>query len=142
AVPTPFTGTAGDNTGGIGLNANSTKFTLRRDSDNFYWNGSGFQSNVANLATTHSATTGDTTVTWTDNVTLPTWTSLNPDTYTVRVTVTDKAGATFSGPAAQFTVLNPYSPVVIGTNSDTSSGSTLESPAANVLVGNTIFVTI
>src|SRR5205814_1098073 len=67
AVPATFGGSAADNSGGVGLNANSTTFTLQRGSDNFYWTGSTWQSAVFNLATTHSATTGSTAAAWTDN---------------------------------------------------------------------------
>src|SRR5262249_20283542 len=55
-VPATFSGSVADNTGGGGLNANSTTFTLQRGSDGFYWTGSGWQSGAFNLATTHSAT--------------------------------------------------------------------------------------
>src|SRR2546427_8325889 len=41
AVPSPFTGDVADNTGGVGLNPNSTSFTLQRASDNRYWNPGG-----------------------------------------------------------------------------------------------------
>src|SRR5439155_8767790 len=40
-VPATFSGSAADNAGGVGLNANSTTFTLRRGSDNFYWTAGG-----------------------------------------------------------------------------------------------------
>src|SRR5207247_10664288 len=104
-VPASFSGSVTDNATGVGLNANSTTFTLRRPNGN-YWNGSTWQTTVFNLATTHSATTDGTTATWTSNVTLPTWTTASePDgTYTVTATATDKAGNTFSGAAATFTL--------------------------------------
>src|SRR5207253_1534233 len=38
-VPSSFSGSVADNSGGVGLNANSTTFTLRRSSDSNYWNG-------------------------------------------------------------------------------------------------------
>ena len=56
-VPGAFAGTAADNNGGLGLNANSTTFILRRGSDNQYWNGSTWQAAVFNLPTTHVAST-------------------------------------------------------------------------------------
>src|SRR5207249_1584472 len=96
-VPASWSGSAADNSSGVGLNADSTTFTLQRSSDNFYWTGSAWQAGVANLATTHSATTGSTTVTWTSSATLPTWSSQTDGTYTVQATATDKGGNTFTG---------------------------------------------
>src|SRR5262249_57930268 len=51
-----------------------------------------------------SATTGDTAAAWTDNVTLPTWSSQTDGTYTVQAKATDKAGNTFTGPTVSFTL--------------------------------------
>src|SRR5206468_3646263 len=73
-VPASFTGNAADNTGGVGLNANSTTFTLQRP-DSQYWTGSAWQVAVFNLATAHSATTGNTAAAWTSGATMPTWSS-------------------------------------------------------------------
>ncbi|HMI99090.1 MAG TPA: S8 family serine peptidase, partial [Gaiellaceae bacterium] len=73
-VPAAFGGSAADNTGGAGLNVNSTTFTLQRP-DNQYWTGSAWQAAAFNLGTTHGATTGDTAATWADNVAMPTWAS-------------------------------------------------------------------
>src|SRR5207247_398029 len=98
-VPATFSGSAADDNTGLGLNANSTTFTLQRGSDNFYWTGSAWQAGAANLATTHSATTGSTTATWTSSATLPTWSSQADGTYTVQVTATDTGGNTFTGSA-------------------------------------------
>src|SRR5438034_1092217 len=103
-VPASFSGSAADNSGGVGLNANSTTFTLQRGSDNFYWTGSAWQAGAANLATTHSATTGSTTATWTSSATLPRWSSQADGTYTVQATATDKGGNTFTGSAITFTL--------------------------------------
>src|SRR6266568_3546508 len=64
SVPASFGGSVADNTGGVGLAANSTTFTLKRSSDNNYWTGSAWQAAVFNLATTHSATTGNTAAAW------------------------------------------------------------------------------
>src|SRR5207249_5542070 len=105
-VPASFSGSAADNIGGVGLNANTTTFTLQRGSDNFYWTGSAWQAGVANLATTHGATTGNTAAAWTDSATLPTWSSQTDGTYRVQATATDKAGNTFTGTAASFTLEN------------------------------------
>src|SRR5207247_6223705 len=74
-VPASFSGAAADNNGGVGLNANSTTFTLQRGSDSFYWTGSAWQAGVFNLATSHSATTGKPADAWTSNATIPTWAS-------------------------------------------------------------------
>src|SRR5207244_11972114 len=96
AVPASFSGSAADNSGGVGLPANSTTFTLQRSSDNFYWTGSAWQSAASNLATTHSATTGNTAATWTSNATLPTWSSQSNGTYTMKATATDTVGNTLT----------------------------------------------
>src|SRR5262249_43832365 len=45
-VPSSFSGSVADNSGGVGLAANSTTFTLQRSSDNNYWTGSVWQSAV------------------------------------------------------------------------------------------------
>src|SRR5207253_1219925 len=103
-VPASFSGSAADNNGGVGLNANSTTFTLQRSSDSFYWTGSAWQAGAANLATTHSATTSNTAATWTSSATLPTWSSQSDGTFTVKATVTDKAGNTFTGAVVTFTL--------------------------------------
>src|SRR5213078_1276767 len=104
AVPASFSGSAADNNGGVGLNANGTTFTLQRSSDNFYWTSSAWQSAAFNLATTHSATTGNTAAAWTDTGALPTWSSAVDGTYTVQATATDAAGNTFAGTAITFTL--------------------------------------
>src|SRR5207253_8487786 len=110
-VPAAFSGSAADANGGAGLNANSTSFTLQRSSESKYWTGSAWQVAVFNLATTHSATTGNTVAAWTDNVTLPTWSSQTDGTYIVQAKATDKAGNTFTGAAVTFTLdrTNPIS---------------------------------
>src|SRR5207249_1942872 len=105
-VPATFSGSAADNNGGVGLNANSTTFTLQRGSDSFYWTGSAWQATAVNLATTHSATTGNTAATWTSSASMPAWASQSDGTYTVRVTATDKVGNTFAGSAVSFTLQN------------------------------------
>ena len=45
-VPATFSGSAADNAGGLGLNTNSTTFTLQRATDGFYWNGTTWQAAV------------------------------------------------------------------------------------------------
>src|SRR5207249_2902020 len=103
-VPASFTGSAADNTGGVGLNANSTTFTLQRSSDSFYWTGSAWQASAFNLAASNNATTGNTAATWTSSATLPTWAAQADDTYTIQATAIDKAGNTFTGTAVSFTL--------------------------------------
>src|SRR5204863_10171311 len=87
-----------------GLSANSTTFTLQRNADAQYWNGSAWQASAANLATTHGATTGGTSVTWNSSATMPTWASENDGTYTIQATATDKSVSSFSGAAVVFTL--------------------------------------
>src|SRR5439155_10247055 len=102
-MPATFIGNVADNTGGVGLNANtSTTFTLERNSDTNYWNGTTWQTAVFSLTVTNIATTGDTTATWGKGTGLPNWSLQGPGTYIVQATVTDKAGNTFTGPAATF----------------------------------------
>src|SRR6266571_4660433 len=86
AVPASFSGSAADNNGGVGLNANGTTFALQRSSDNFYWTGSAWQSAAFNLATTHTPTTGKTAAAWTSRATSPKWASQSEGTYTVKAT--------------------------------------------------------
>src|SRR5207247_2060228 len=83
--------------------------TLQRSSDNQYWSeqsGGRWQSTVRNLATTHSATTGNTLAAWTSSVTLPTWNSESEGTYKLVVTATDKVGNTFTGATTTFKLDN------------------------------------
>ena len=98
SMPTTFEGLVADNAGGSGLFANSTTFTLSRDSDGHYWNGTTWQVGVFYLSTTHIATTGGTSVTWTDNVALPTWGE--DETYNLQAQATDREGNTFAGSGA------------------------------------------
>ena len=104
-VPASFAGSAADILNGVGLNANSTTFTLRRPNGD-YWTGSAWQAGVFNLATTHLATTSNTAATWTSGATLPTWASEADGTYTVQATATDKVGNTLTGTAVTFTLDN------------------------------------
>src|SRR5439155_1450054 len=82
-VPATFGGSMADNSGGVGLAANSASFTLKRSSDNNYWAGSAWQTAAVNLAATNHAPFGNTAATWTNSTTLPTWDSQSDDTYTV-----------------------------------------------------------
>src|SRR5439155_768352 len=54
SVPASFSGSVADNSGGVGLAANSTTFTLQRSSDGLYWTGSAWQAAVFNLAATNN----------------------------------------------------------------------------------------
>src|SRR5438105_2129299 len=60
SVPASFSGSVADNTGGVGLAANSVTFTLKRSSDNNYWTGSAWQAAAFNLAASNSTTSGNT----------------------------------------------------------------------------------
>ncbi len=113
-VPSTFSGSAADNAGGLGLSANSTTFTLKRSTDNNFWNGSTWQASAFNLATTHTATTSNTSVGWTNSATLPTWSAQPDAVYTVQATATDANGNSFTGSANAFTLdkTNPTSALV------------------------------
>src|SRR5204863_5372112 len=102
SVPASWSGSAADNSGGVGLNANSTTFTLQRSSDSNYWTGSAWQVAAFNLATTHAATTSNTAVTWTSSATLPTWSSQSDGTKAARGEGIDSVGNTFTGKAVTF----------------------------------------
>src|SRR5207244_7180132 len=92
-APGSFSGSVADNTGGGGLNANSTTFTLQRSSDNKYWNGSTWQTAAYSLAATNAATTGSAAAGWTSSATLPAWSSSSQadGTYPIRATATHLA---------------------------------------------------
>src|SRR5207248_727258 len=87
-VPASFSGSVADNSGGVGLAANSTTFTLQRGSDSFYWTGSAWQAAAFSLAASNAATTGNTAATWTSSATLPAWASQSDGTYTVQARAT------------------------------------------------------
>src|SRR5262249_53995426 len=106
AVPASFGGSVADNAGGGGLNANSTTFTLKRATDNFYWTGSGWQSAPFSLAAGHAAPSGGPAATWASSAALPAWASQADGTYTVQATAADKVGNTFAGTAVSFTLDN------------------------------------
>src|SRR5207237_365099 len=151
-VPATFSGSVADNSGGVGLNANSTTFTLQRSSDNNYWTGSAWQAAAFSLAATNSATTGSTAATWTSSATLPTWASESDGTYTVQATATDKAGNTFTGTAVTFTLdnTNPitasvtapidgtlYNASTVPTTSTGKAGNTFTGPAITFTLDRT-----
>src|SRR5207237_683226 len=104
SVPASFSGSVADNTGGVGLAANSVTFTLKRSSDNNYWTGSAWQAAAFNLAASNSTTSGNTAATWASSATLPAWAAQADGTYTVQATATDKDGNTFTGTAVSFTL--------------------------------------
>src|SRR5206468_11660674 len=97
SVPATFSGSVADNSGGVGLAANSTTFTLQRGSDGLYWTGSGWQAAAFSLAATNTATSGGTAATWTSSAALPAWACQSDGTYTIQATATDKAGNTVTG---------------------------------------------
>ncbi len=147
ATPPPanFTGSAADNATGAGLNSSTTQpssvtFTLQRLSDNQYWNdtASAWQAAPTNLPAAHAAQSGATAVSWSTN-TLPPWT---PDAYRVQATATDKAGNSLTGSTVNFTYTGPNSPTALGTDSNNGPSKHLFVINANLLVGNTIFVTV
>jgi hypothetical protein len=100
-VPEPFGGQAADNVGGSGIDTNTVKFTLANPSGQ-YWDGGAFVAGITRLAATNSGTTSGTAVAWSDNVTLPTWSSATEGTYTVQAVVTDKSSNTTTGTAVTF----------------------------------------
>src|SRR5207249_744216 len=130
-VPAGFSGNAAEGNGGAGLNANSTTFTLQRSSDNFYRTGSAWQAGVFNLATSHSATTGNTVAVWTSSATLPTWSSQTDGAYTVRATATDIAGNSFMGSPVSFT-LDKTAPVISVTAPANGSAFRAATPPAAI----------
>lgn len=122
-APLLVTGTSADNSTGIGLNANSTTFTLKRDSDSKYWNGSAWVSVATPLSTTHSATNIDNVASWTSAVDLP---PFSPDTYTIVATAVDKSGNSLSS-----------NPVVFSASSSPSiPAPTIISPANGSVTGD------
>ncbi len=127
-VPTSFSGSVADSAGGVGLNANSTTFTLERSTDGDYWTGSGWQGTAVNLAATNSATTGGMAATWTDSATLPTWATQTDAVYTIQATATNSVGSTFSGGAVSFQLDD--TPPTTATVTAPVAGSTLR--AVNV----------
>src|SRR5207247_1461762 len=112
-----------DNAGGVGLTTNSTTFTLRRTNGD-YWNGAAWQATVFNLAASNSATSGNTSVTWTSSATLPSWASETDGTYTIQAKASDQAGNTFTGVAASFTFDNTAPTVASVTAPATGSAPT------------------
>ena len=102
-MPSAFKGSAADNSGGSGLTANTVTYTLQRDSDDYYWNGTDWQSGAGVLASTHGATTGGTSTSWTSSASMPSWFDQASGNYVVQATSVDKAGNSYSGAAVTFT---------------------------------------
>lgn len=135
-APAGFSGSAADNTGGVGLNANTTTFTLQRNTDGDYWDGSAWQATAVNLATTHAATTGNTSVTWTSSAALPDWSAQPDAVYTVQAKATDKSGNSFTGTAVTFTLDNT-APVTVATPTGTQASNGWYTSAVSVALGAT-----
>ncbi|PIS33626.1 MAG: hypothetical protein COT38_04350 [Candidatus Omnitrophica bacterium CG08_land_8_20_14_0_20_41_16] len=134
SVPVTFTGNAADNSGGSGLNADSTAFYIKDTGNSQYWDGNSWENSITWLATTHDATTSSTSVSWTDNITLPTWT--NNHTYEVKARATDEAGNTLQGTAVTFT----YSPNTASALHDGTTENIL--PALSQVTGGSGKITI
>jgi hypothetical protein len=100
-VPEPFAGQAADNVGGSGIDTDAVRFTLANPSGQ-YWNGASFVAGVTRLEANNSGTTSGTAVTWSEDATLPTWSSATEGTYTVQAVVTDKSSNTTTGTAITF----------------------------------------
>ena len=126
SVPSSFSGTTADNTGGVGLAANSTTVTLQNPSAQ-YWTGLAWQAGVFNLATTHSAWSSGAAQTWTSNFTMPTWSGETAGTYTVIARATDLAGITATSSATTFTLdrTNPATASVTSPTATTYRGATV-----------------
>ena len=105
-VPVSFSGLAADDAAGSGMNANSATYTLRRPTDNYYWTGLTWSPTATNLGTTHGATAGGTSATWTSSAVMPTWSGQPDGVYTVQATARDAAGNSFAGTAVMFTLEN------------------------------------
>lgn len=113
-VPDSFEGNAADNSGGSGLDANSTTFYIKDNTK--YWDGDSWEDGVTWLATTHSATTGDISAAWTDdNITLPDWTGGH--SYDVKAKATDKAGNASEGTAVTF-IYSPNTAPILHNGTD------------------------
>ncbi len=100
-VPAHIGGKANDNSAGLGLNVNSTTFTLQRLSDGAYWNGSSWVAGLYNLATSHPQTNLGTSVDWVSSATLPVFAV---DNYILIATATDKSNNQQSTSAISFSV--------------------------------------
>ena len=119
-VPT-FSGSVADNTGGGGLSANGTTFTLQSTNGpnvGQYWNGAGWQATPFHLSATNAATTAGASAIWTSSATMPSWSAQPDATYAIQATATDKAGNTFTGSAVSF-ILDNTGPVTASVTTPT-----------------------
>jgi hypothetical protein len=125
-IPVTFKGTVQDASDGLGFGANVTQFSLQRQSDNKYWNGTVWVSGITYLNTTHANTNDGTKVDWTSSSILPPWLD---DTYTIQAQATDKGGTTYKSSFITFTIDNGAPPVVPTTPiTPTSPVTTLITP--------------
>ncbi len=103
-IPLLFSGSAADNSTGLGLAANSVRLTLQRQSDGFYWDGATWVVGQVFLGTTHAGTTQGALASWTSSFTMPPWLD---DTYTVTAQAVDRAGNVASSASITFTINTP-----------------------------------
>lgn len=124
SVPNSIAGTAADNSTGLGLNSNSTTFTLSRASDGFYWSGLSWSSSAASLLTIHGSTAVNNIASWTSGSSLP---NFIPDTYTIIATATDKNSNNLSSAPVTFKVVASASipkPVITSPTNGLTIGDT------------------
>ncbi|MFC2006009.1 FG-GAP-like repeat-containing protein [Chloroflexota bacterium] len=98
-MPTTFSGNAADAAIAVGLSENSTKFHIKRQSDNKYWDGSSWVDTVFWLSSAHEATGDNSSIGWTNSSILPNWAD---DIYTAQAKATDFAGNSFIGTTITF----------------------------------------
>ena len=89
SVPAVFSGTIADDVSGV--DADTVVFSIQRASDNKFWNGVDWLAGARSVATTHTATTGSGSTTWSGNVTMPNWAGEVDGSYTVQARGIDKA---------------------------------------------------
>ena len=93
-----------------GVAADAATFSLQRQDNSQYWNGTAWQVGSFALATTHSATSDSTPASWTSSVALPPETELS---MTVQATVNDVLGnGAYSGNPFTFVVRPGYPEIV------------------------------
>ncbi|MEI6622729.1 MAG: hypothetical protein WCP28_12565, partial [Actinomycetes bacterium] len=136
-MPATFSGSAADNTGGSGLAADSTYFTLKNPSGK-YWDGTSWETWITGLGTTHSATTSGTVVTWSSAILMPDWSAADEGTYTVQATATDRADNAFTGTAITFFLGKPRTitamPSLNGTITPTTQSVDYDSDSASLTI--------
>lgn len=98
-----FSGYAQDkNSFGSGLNADSTKFYIKKQSDSKYWTGLTWLTAQTWLSTTHIESDGNTRVKWESSASLPDWSA---GEYYARAKITDEAGNSIEGNEIVFKIL-------------------------------------